>query len=74
MTLRIRADQVPPELPFQEIKDGVFETSLRSEAEIPGIVRRIVEAGGNIYRVEAEQPSLEEIYFALTSSGREKSL
>lgn len=74
VTLRIRADQVPPELPFQEIKDGVFETSLRSEAEIPGIVRRIVEAGGNIYRVEAEQPSLEEIYFALTSSGREKSL
>lgn len=48
-------------------------TDLPSEEGIPGIVRRIVEAGGNIYRVEAERPSLEDIYFALTAEEKEKT-
>ena len=49
----------------------LYETIIRSEEEIPGIVRRIVEAGGNIYSVAAQKPSLEEIYFALTRKGKE---
>ena len=49
----------------------VYETIIRSGEEIPGIVRRIVEAGGNIYSVAAQKPSLEEIYFALTGKGQE---
>ena len=47
----------------------VYETTIRSEEEIPGIVRQIVTAGGNIYSVAAQKPSLEEIYFALTGKG-----
>ena len=49
-----------------------YETSIRSEEEIPEIVRRIAATGGDIYKVEAKQPDLEEIYFALTAPGRER--
>ena len=36
-----------------------------SEHDIPLIVKRIVEAGGDLYHVSEEQMSLEEIYFSL---------
>jgi len=42
------------------------EIRVRSEDEIPAIVKRIVNDGGNIYSVFAEKPSLEDVYFALT--------
>lgn len=32
------------------------------------MVRQLVELGGEIYRVSAQTPSLEEIYFALTGA------
>ena len=86
ITLSIRADHIPGEFSVHgegvrnsEANDSgmgfpgsrVYETIIRSEEEIPGIVRRIVEAGGNIYSVAAQKPSLEEIYFALTEKGKE---
>ena len=86
ITLSIRADHIPGEFSVHgegvrnsEANDSgmgfpgsrVYETIIRSEEEIPGIVRRIVEAGGNIYSVAAQKPSLEEIYFALTGKGKE---
>ena len=84
ITLSIRADHIPGEFSVHgegvrnsEANDSgmgfpgsrVYETTIRSEEEIPGIVRQIVTAGGNIYSVAAQKPSLEEIYFALTGKG-----
>ena len=43
-----------------------FQIRVRSETEIPQIVRKIMENGGEIYHVSADQPSLEELYFTLT--------
>lgn len=47
-----------------------YEIEIASEEEIPLIVNRIVENGGNIYHVSAEQLSLEDIYFRLTAERR----
>lgn len=84
--LRIRAGHMPViagqydpgqhsrENIFQEISPGHYETHIRSEEEIPAIVRQIAEKGGLIYSVENIQPSLEDIYFALTDIQKEASL
>ena len=71
ITLQIRAGSMPPEMGFRQIGAQEYEASIRSEDEIPEIVRRIAAAGGDIYKVEARQPDLEDIYFALTAAGRE---
>ena len=51
------------------MRAGIQDISLEigSEEEIPYIVSRIVESGGRVYHVSAKQPSLEDIYFALTA-------
>lgn len=72
ITLQIRAGSMPPGMGFRRTGALEYETSIRSEEEIPEIVRRIAAAGGDIYKVEAKQPDLEEIYFALTAPGRER--
>ena len=69
--LQIHADSVPAGLPLREIGEGRYEMDIRSDGEIPGIVRRIVEGGGDIYGVSVKRPSLEDIYFALTAKGKE---
>jgi hypothetical protein len=33
--------------------------------QVPGLVARLVEAGVSIYRVAAQEPSLEDVYFAI---------
>ena len=70
--LQIRAGSMPPEMGFRQTGAQEYEASIRSEDEIPEIVRRIAAAGGDIYKVEARQPDLEDIYFALTAAGREE--
>lgn len=72
ITLQIRAGSMPPEMGFRQTGEQEYEASIRSEDEIPEIVRRIAAAGGDIYKVEARQPDLEDIYFALTAAGREE--
>lgn len=72
ITLQIRAGSMPPEMGFRQTGAREYEASIRSEDEIPEIVRRIAAAGGDIYKVEARQPDLEDIYFALTAAGREE--
>lgn len=71
ITLQIRADKMPPGMGFKKTGAQEYETAVRSEKEIPEIVRRIAAAGGDIYGVEAKEPDLEDIYFALTALGRE---
>ena len=69
--LQLRAVNLPAGLPLRAIGEGRYETPIRSDGEIPGIVRRIVEGGGDIYGVSVKRPSLEDIYFALTARGKE---
>ena len=74
-TLRIRSAGIAPEvlseLSLRQSGEGCFETDIRSEEDIPGIVRRLVEAGSNIYGIETEYPDLEDIYFSLTGKKKE---
>jgi len=44
---------------------GEKKTEIKTEEEIPVMVKQIVEAGGKVYHVSAHKHQLEEIYFAL---------
>jgi ABC-2 type transport system ATP-binding protein len=66
-TLRISASGIPESLHFQKWGTQEFETKIQDRKEIPILVRKIVEAGGDIYSVNLAEPSLEDIYFALTA-------
>lgn len=70
--LQIRAANLPKNLPLRKTGEQQYEVTIQSDEEIPGIIRRIVESGGDVYAVSAKKPSLEDIYFALTSKGREE--
>lgn len=72
ITLSICANQIPSELPHWKTGEGQFEMKINSKEAIPQLIRRIVEAGGDIYAVAAKQPSLEDIYFSLTAKGKEE--
>lgn len=48
-----------------------FEAKIYDKKEVPGLVRKIVEAGEDIYSVNLIEPSLEDIYFALTAGRKE---
>ena len=71
LTLQIRAARLPIGLPLRKGHADQYEMDLQSEEEIPALVRRIVEGGGQIYAVSAQYPSLEDIYFALTARRKE---
>lgn len=68
--LQVRADKMPENLPFQKTGEHRYETTIKSDKEIPVLVRKIVEGGGDVFAVEALKPSLEEIYFSLTARGK----
>ena len=71
VNVKIKADKCPSIAGLNKISNNTFEINLKSEEDIPAIVNRIVEAGGKIYGVSAQLPSLEDIYFSLTSSEKE---
>ena len=70
--LRIKADKIADNMSFKYTQGGFWEKDIKSENEIPDIVRQIVESGGNILSVSAEQPTLEDIYFELTANRKEE--
>ena len=63
--VRVKASCIPKDMEYQKTGENIYDIDVSSEHEIPFIVRRIVEAGGDIYQVSTEQMSLEEIYFSL---------
>ena len=71
MALRVKANRVPDGFGFKPTGSGEFVMRVRSEHEIPVIVREIVNAGADIYSVVIEKPTLEDIYFALTRGAGE---
>ena len=70
-TLCVCASAVPDGLNFIKRGANEFEVNIRDKKEIPGLVRKIVEAGEDIYSVNLMEPSLEDIYFALTAGRKE---
>lgn len=68
--VKILAENIPEGLPGRAADGNSLEVSIHSQREIPGLVRKIVEAGGDVTHVSAELPSLEDIYFTLNA--REK--
>lgn len=70
--LQITARQFPEGLPFKRTGDLRYETEISSEEEIPGLLRQILEAGGELYAAQTRYPSLEDIYFSLTSKKEEQ--
>lgn len=73
--VRVKASRMPEDMAYREAGDHVCDVDVTSESEIPFIVKRIVEAGGDLYHVSAEELSLEEIYFSLIdreNAGKER--
>ena len=70
-TLGVCASAVPDGLNFVKRGANEFEVNIRDKKEIPGLVRKLVEAGEDIYSVNLVEPSLEDIYFALTAGRKE---
>lgn len=71
-SLRICASAVPDKLNFVKCGANEFETQIQDKKEIPGLIRKIVDAGEDIYSVNLAEPSLEDIYFALTAGRKEE--
>lgn len=63
--LLIETDYMPEEIQSQRIGDGLYEMAIFEKDEIPKIVKKIVDRGGNISQVILDDYSLEDIYFAL---------
>jgi len=71
-SLRICASAVPDKLNFVKCGANKFETQIQDKKEIPDLIRKIVDAGEDIYSVNLAEPSLEDIYFALTAGRKEE--
>ena len=67
ITVRIKAKGLPAEPLYTAIGKNEYQTTVRSESEIPQIARSIVENNGELYHISAEPPSLEDLYFTLTA-------
>lgn len=72
MTVSIKADYFPKDIPAKKTGDKCYEINVNSEDEIPFVIKRIVDAGGSIYQVLARRLSLEEIYFSLIEKSRKE--
>jgi ABC-2 type transport system ATP-binding protein len=66
----VKTDRFPKDMAPAKVGERDYEVNVRSEDEIPHIVRRIVEEGGNVYNVTARRMSLEEIYLTLFENKR----
>ena len=71
ITVKVNAQGVPERWRRLQQKDGSWEIPIQSQEEIPQIAQEIVENGGRLYHISAHRPSLEEIYFQLTSKKEE---
>lgn len=63
--VRVKASCLPKDMVYKEVGNHIYDVDVASEHDIPLIVKRIVEVGGDLYHVSEQQMSLEEIYFSL---------
>lgn len=72
LNVHIKSNRFPDGISFIKTEGQWAEINVQTEAEIPLIVKRIVDAGGNVYSVTANRLSLEEIYFSLIEKQKEQ--
>lgn len=65
LTVTLKADRSPKGFQYSKLPDGYYTLPVASEAEIPYMVQKLVEAGIKLYHVSAQHPTLEDIYFTL---------
>lgn len=73
ITLKLRLSSLPAFLEKRAVSldEHLFALPIRTENEIPELVRQIAADGKDIFHVQAELPTLEDIYFALTNRPKE---
>lgn len=52
--VRVKASRLPSDIVYREIKNHIYDIEVSVECEIPRIVKRIVDAGGELYHVSEE--------------------
>lgn len=65
----IETDLMPETIQSKKIEEDTYELSFKEKAEVSQLVKKIVQAGGNISQVRPMDYSLEDIYFALLEGG-----
>lgn len=71
--IRIETNLMPHDLYCENIGANIYDITVDSRDDIPGIVKKIALAGGDIYHVSQKQLPLEDIYFALVDRNRGKA-
>lgn len=71
--VQVKASRMPEGMAYREIGEHIYEIDAAAENEIPQIVKRIMDAGGDLYHVSEEKMSLEEIYFSLIDGAHEET-
>ena len=64
----LRSAILPASLLKIETSQRVIEEKITGREAIPAIVRALVDAGESIYSVQTLEPTLEDVYFALTNA------
>ena len=64
----LRSAILPASLLKIETSQRVIEEKITGREAIPAIVRALVDAGESIYSVQTIEPTLEDVYFALTNA------
>ena len=72
-TLSVVASSIPSSISSVDKGNNQYEIKVDNPDQIPNIVKEIVGSGANIYSVNLEEPTLEQIYFGLTSEEKEDS-
>lgn len=72
ITVRVKASRVPDDIAYIKTCADYYEISVNTEDEIPRIVKRIVDAGGDVSQVSQEKLSLERVYFTLIERDHRK--
>lgn len=68
----IHTDKMPIDVDATRMGDRVYQCNVVSKDEIPAIIKKIVDQGGNIFEVNVQALSLEEIYFSLLKKDRKE--
>lgn len=74
VTVSFCATLAPQGRPCRRVGEGEVQLEVAGREEIPQLVRDVVERGGDVYQVAVREPSLEDVYFALTAGEKEGSL
>ncbi len=62
--IRVRGRNVPDNL-MRRLADGLYEQDAFGDADAAALIRRAIQAGADIYEVQRQRDSLEDLYFSL---------